>query len=258
MTISAHEVALLEAERPPLPVSGVAMELPANTHVEPHHHNSGQLVFASSGVMVVDSSEGSWVIPPQRAMWIPAAVNHRLSTLTTLSLRNLLISPDHSGHLPQHCRTLRVGGLLREIIIRLSEEPELCLSSEHRGLVDHLLFHEMRDAAGGPLALPHPKSERLKRICAALMDDPADDRPLEHWASVAAVSPRTLARQFLKETGMSLAAWRRQLRMLHALTLLGQGQSVTTVALDVGYESTSAFIEVFKRSFGETPARYFN
>ncbi|SLN75545.1 HTH-type transcriptional repressor of iron proteins A [Oceanibacterium hippocampi] len=240
-----------------MPVSGVAMDLPARTSVELHRHDNGQLVFSSSGVMAVDVGHGKWVLPPQRAMWIPAPIEHRLVTLTSVSLRNLLISDSISGSLPTTCSALRVSGLLRELIIRLAEEPEQIATDTQRQAINTLLFEELRDFSDGPVFLPQPTSERMQRVCEALMENPADVRPLEYWASVAAVSSRTLARMFMRETGMSFAMWRRQLRLIESLALLGQGESVTNVALDVGYESTSAFIEAFKKTFGETPARYF-
>jgi AraC-like DNA-binding protein len=56
---------------------------------------------------------------------------------------------------------------------------------------------------------------------------------------------------------MSFRAWRQQLRLLRGLELLAAGAPVTRVALDLGYESTSAFTAMFRRVLGTTPTAYF-
>jgi AraC-like DNA-binding protein len=60
----------------------------------------------------------------------------------------------------------------------------------------------------------------------------------------------------MREAGMTVAEWRRRLRLLHAVRLLAEGEPVTTVALEIGYSSVSAFIAVIRKAFGATPGRY--
>lgn len=108
-----------------------------------------------------------------------------------------------------------------------------------------------------PLHLPSPRDTRLKSMTDALAMNPADARTLGELATVAGMTERTVARLFLKETGLTFGQWRRQLRLLAALERLGAGESVSNVALDVGYEDVSSFIAVFKAALGDTPARYF-
>jgi len=107
-----------------------------------------------------------------------------------------------------------------------------------------------------PLDLPQPAEPRLRRVTQALLANPGDRRSLAAWARWAGASPRTLARLFLRETGLSFGAWRQRARLLQAVARLATGQAVTTVALDVGYDSPSAFIAAFRRQFGTTPRRY--
>jgi AraC-like DNA-binding protein len=80
---------------------------------------------------------------------------------------------------------------------------------------------------------------------------------LDDLAAHAGASRRTLERLFVAETGMPIARWRRQLRLLQALQLLGAGQSVTHVAHMVGYATPSAFTAMFRAELGGTPAQYF-
>lgn len=107
-----------------------------------------------------------------------------------------------------------------------------------------------------PLHLPLPRDPRLKAITDSLLAAPGDNRDLTQWGRRTGASGRTLARLFRRETGMTFASWRRRLRLLAAVSRLGGGESVTTVAYDLGYHSPSAFVAMFRRSLGTSPGRY--
>jgi AraC-like DNA-binding protein len=177
--------------------------------------------------------------------------------MTGLSIRNLLIEPDLGPSMPGGCCLINVSPLLRELILRIVEEPLRYRSEGHRKRVAALLFDEIEFCPAMPVVLPMPRDSRLRRICDALKADPSDQRTLDDWAGTACASSRTLTRLFIKETGLSFAHWRRQLRLRSAMVLLGANRSVTSAALEVGYDSPSAFIEAFRRSVGQTPGQYF-
>ncbi len=120
-----------------------------------------------------------------------------------------------------------------------------------------MILDELRALPSAPLHLPRAQDPRLARVTEALRADPGDARGLDAWARTAGASPRTLARLFVKETGLTFRAWRQRARLLHALVELAARSPVTTVAFEAGYDSPSAFIAAFKREFGTTPARYF-
>ena len=101
-----------------------------------------------------------------------------------------------------------------------------------------------------------PINERLARICKAILADPSQHDALNDWASAAAMGRRTFTRTFRKETGMSFATWRQNVRLVDALSRLATGHSVTSTALDVGYSSPSAFTAMFRRTFGVPPTHY--
>jgi AraC-like DNA-binding protein len=173
-----------------------------------------------------------------------------------VKMRTLYIGSPAAAGLPQGCRVVGVSALLRELILRAVELPVLYDEGGAAGRVAALIFDELRLLPTLPLHLPKPRDARLERLCQALRANPADQRTLEEWGAVVGASARTLARGFVKETGMSFAAWRAQVRLLAALARLAAGEKVTAVALDLGYDNVSAFIAAFRRVHGTTPGRW--
>ena len=229
----------------------------AGFQVTPHRHRRAQLLYAAEGVMRVTTPEGSWVVPPHRAVWVPPAVSHSIRMSSAVMMRTLYIEPAAAAPLPARCCVVSVPPLLRELILRAMELPLLYDTEGAQGRLVALILDEIRALPALPLHLPVPSEPRLARICGALLDHPEDGRALEQWARSAGASGRTLARLFRRETGMSFGAWRQQARLIEALTRLGAGEPVTHVALDLGYDSPSAFTAMFRRSLGVTPSRYF-
>jgi AraC-like DNA-binding protein/quercetin dioxygenase-like cupin family protein len=239
-------------------VRAYAHTYPKGFDIALHRHDWGQLIYARAGVMTVTvagpGQPGSWVVPPQRALWVPAWTDHWIRCGTTLSMRTLYIAPTARA-LPERCCVVNVPPLLRELILSSVEAPG---PARRRRLLTALILNEIRAATVAPLHLPEPSDPRLVRITGALRDQPGDARTLRAWAGDAGASTRTLSRLFLAETGMTFRQWQRQARLLTALVRLAEGAPVTTVAFDLGYESPSAFISAFRRSLGKTPRRYFD
>jgi AraC-like DNA-binding protein len=241
----------------PRPIVVLANDYPAGTEIAPHRHARAQLVYASEGVMTVTAMAGSWVVPPQRAVWMPAGTEHRVQVNRSISMGSLFIRSDAATGLPAACRVVTVSTLLRALILRAMRIPPLYDEDGADGRILRVILDELRALPSAPLHLPRPSDPRLARVTAALLADPADGRPLEAWARAAGASPRTLARLFAKETGLTFRAWRQRARLLHALVELAAERPVTSVAFGAGYDSPSAFIAAFKREFGSTPGRYF-
>jgi AraC-like DNA-binding protein len=174
-----------------------------------------------------------------------------------VSLRTLYLVPRLSRSLPDHPRVIGISPLLRELILRIVELDSLNLRNPaHTHLVSVLLdqLHVMKSDA---VHLPLPRDARAKRIAAMLQKQPSDTRSLIELSRLAGASKRTVERLFKLETGLGFGKWRQQLRLGHALRLLAAGDAVTTVAIDVGYDSISAFISAFRMTFGKTPGQYF-
>ena len=225
---------------------------------EIHRHARAQFLYAVTGVLEVKTEEGLWVVPPQRAVWLPPRCDHSLRARGSVSLRTLYVRPDACpAGFPMSPRLVNVSPLLRELVVRAVEMPIDYDEGGREGRVMTMIFDEVRWLSDGPLHLPEPRDSRLRAINMALLANPADARTLEHWAKQVGMSTRTLARLSRSECGVSFHQWRQQHRILAALPRLAGGQPVTTVALDLGYETPGAFGAMFRKLMGVTPGRYF-
>lgn len=240
----------------PQPVVAYGRDLPKGTALGLHYHRRAQLVYASSGVMKVTTLSAAYVVPPQRAVWMPGGVEHRIDARSDVAMRTLYIAPEAKPDLPTSVCVLQVTPLLRELIVAAvafgpSYSPDSPASRMMSVILDQISTQPVAS-----LALPMPTDPRLLRVADALMANMADTRDLDAWAREAGASKRTLGRLFTAQTGMSFRSWRQQLRLLRALELLAAGERVTHVALALGYHNTSAFIAMFRRCLGTTPTGY--
>lgn len=225
--------------------------------IPPHTHDWHQLIYASEGVMWVRTAQGDWVAPPNRAVWVPAGVEHAIDLSADVFMQTLYLPARSSRALPKRCCAVNVSPLLRELIVHAVSHRVLNRRIPAQARLINFLLDQLKALPTIPLQLPMPTDRRAKRAAAWLRDHPSDPGSLRQIAKRTGAGVRTLERIFRRETGMSFGKWRRQLRLLQALRLLAAGRSVTAVALDVGYDSPSAFIAMFRSILGTTPRRYF-
>src|SRR5262245_18713521 len=229
----------------------------SGTVLDDHAHDWAQLVYACEGVMTVQTEDGTWVVPSHRGVWIPGGIQHSVSMSGWVSMRTLYMAPALVRGLPRRCCVFAVPPLLRELILHAVEKGSLRGDvPEHRRLVGFLL-DQVRVLPAVPLELPMPRDARALRVAARWREDPGETAPLDQLARAAGASRRTMERLFQQETGMSLGRWRQQARLLHAMRLLAIGEPVTSAALEVVYDSTSAFIAALSQVLGITPGRYY-
>lgn len=252
---TAIEVEALEAL--PRPVAAFAHDYPPGEFIPPHHHRRAQLLFAAAGVMQVQSRRGVWVVPPNRAVWVPAGVEHQIVCSGTVRMRTLFVRSDAVPQAGTACHVVDVPPLLRELILRAVDLPALYAEDGPDGRLMQVILDQIGALAEAPLHLPMSPHPRLAPILDRLLAHPEDDRGLDDWGRRLGASGRTLSRLFKRETGMSFRAWRQQARLLAALARLAAGEPVTSVAFDLGYDSLSAFIAMFRKATGTTPGRYF-
>lgn len=248
---------VVELQTVPRPVAAFAVDYP-NGHVIPwHSHPRAQLIHATRGVMTVGTGDATWVVPPHRALWMPAGVEHTIRASGQLALRTLYINSDAAPDLPAACRVITVTPLLLQLILRAIDLPTLYDANGPEGRLVQVMMDEIARLPEAPLNLPAPTDPRLKRVADALIVAPGDSRSLAAWGRAVGASERTLARLFPIETGLSFRQWRERARLMHALSRLADGEAVTSVALDLGYDSPSAFTAMFRRALGAPPSRYF-
>lgn len=240
----------------PQPVVTYARDLVEGEVLPLHHHRRAQLVYASAGVMTVTTQAAAYVVPPQRAVWMPGKMEHRIDAHRAVAMRTLYVEPSAREEFPAEPCVLQVTPLLRELIIAAVSAGNCYESDSPQARMMQVILDQISTQPIASLVLPLPSDQRLLRVTQSLMDDPSDSRSLEEWSRDVGASKRTLNRLFAGQTGMSFRAWRQQRRLLRALELLGQGDSVTEAALELGYDNTSAFIAMFRRCLGTTPSRY--
>lgn len=235
----------------------LSWEYPPDERIEEHRHDWHQLIYAVTGVMTVTTPDGYWIVPMNRAVWVPARVVHAITMSGAVAMRTLYLSPRLPHDLPRGCHVLSVPPLLRELLLHSIAVGGLDrrVARDRRlldVLVDQLVVHP-----SDPLRIERVRDPRAERVARRVLDEPGERASLERMAKQAGASKRTLERAFKLETGMTFGRWRQHVRHVHALRLLGIGRSVTSVALDVGYDSVSAFVSGFRRAFGVTPGRYY-
>jgi AraC-like DNA-binding protein len=244
-------------DRTALPVTALAEDY-ANGDVTPRHqHPNAQLIHAVRGVMVVETDYGQWIVPPTRGLWIPGSIDHCIRMVGEVEMRTAYINIIAAPGLPTHCVVLKISPLLRELIVA-AIDIELPYEMDSRaGRLARLLIEEMQQMATLPLHLPMPSDKRLLQICNAINAHPDANTTANEWARRLHVDPKTIQRLFLRETGMTFGQWRTQARLLLALERLAAGDKVLSVAMELGYNSPSAFATMFRKQFGVAPSKFF-
>lgn len=222
-----------------------------------HFHDRDQLVYASRGVMTVRTGAGTWVVPPHRAVWIPAGISHTVSTSGTVAMRTLYLKPRLAKNLPRDCCVINISSLLKELILYACSLAALKKTVPWQEHLVAVILHQLEAVQTVPLQLPHLSDPRLVRIARLLLQNPGDPRTLAQLCRLGGASKRSIERLFQNEIEMSFGKWRQQLRLMQGMRLLAEGAKVTHAALESGYSTPSAFISMFRKTLGITPTAYF-
>lgn len=239
------------------PMAAMVANWPAGAATGWHSHPRGQLLYAITGVMIVQSAAGSWVVPPNRALWLEAGVEHNVRMSGDVQMRTAFIDAARVSGLPTTSCVINVSPLLRELLVAAVAVPVDYLEGGRDDRLMRLLVDELQVSAALPLHLPTPADARVRSICDAIVAQPADASTAGQWAEQLGVSTKTIHRLFLRETGMTFAQWREQARLLFALRQIAEGRRILDVAIDSGYSSQSAFTAMFRRHFGVTPTDFY-
>jgi len=217
-----------------------------------HTHRRAQLLYGATGVMQVSTHDGNWVVPPQRAVWIPPGVAHEVLMLG-VSTRSVYIEPG-AVDLGECCQVINVSPLMRHLLMEAVELPLTYDVAGRDGVLIDLLLHELQRSAPLPLHIPLPSDGRLLELCQTFLHQPNVHQSPQQWADQLHISLRTFNRLFRQQTGLSFSQWRQRACVVLALARLAAGEAVTRIALDFGYDSPAAFSTMFRRLLGQAPS----
>jgi AraC-like DNA-binding protein/quercetin dioxygenase-like cupin family protein len=251
-----HEYRLGWLEEVEEPIVALSSDYPDGHSVPPHRHSRCQLLYALSGVVLVSTDAGRWMVPPGHGIWIPSGTEHAVEMAGDVAMYSLYVVPGAVAELPGDLRVVGMTQLMRTLVVEAVGLPQDGEADERGGYLMGLILHEIPRLERRPLALPMPTTLRLARICRRYVDAPSPHVTIDNFADAAGMSRRSFTRLFHKETGLSLAKWRQQACLLAALPRLSQGEPVTSVALDLGYDSVPAFTTMFRRMTGLAPKAY--
>ncbi|MDF3199826.1 helix-turn-helix transcriptional regulator [Pseudomonas sp. 1912-s] len=250
-----RNVSIAQLDLTPRTVVAIGTDYPDGYLLKRHSHRRGQLLYGATGVMQVSTQEGNWVVPPQRAVWIPAQVPHEVLMLG-VSTRSLYIEPQAVAELGPNCHVISISPLMRQLLIDAVEMPLEYEETGRDGTLISLLLHELARAAHLPLHIPLPQDPRLLALCLEFLQQPDVHQSPVQWAEHSHLSLRTFSRHFRQQTGLNFLQWRQRACVVQALARLASGESVTRIALDLGYENPAAFSSMFRRVLGHAPSTY--
>lgn len=238
-------------------ITTLTRDYPAGHVIAPHFHDRDQLVYASRGVMTVRSRDGTWVVPPHRAVWIPATISHTITMSGAVAMRTLYFKSQLAKELPRNCCVINVPTLLKELILYACTFRALRKNVRWQEHLIAVILHQLETVQTVPLQLPHLSDPRLVRIAEIFGRNPGDARTLAQLCRESGASKRSIERLFQQEIAMTFGKWRQQLRLMEGMRLLAEGAKVTHAALESGYSTPSSFISMFRKALGVTPTLYF-
>jgi AraC-like DNA-binding protein len=240
-----------------LPAIAVTIDVSKNEIETPvHRHRKGQLVLALRGGVTCDVPGTRWMVPPTSGVWIPGGLLHSNRATVNAQICLLFVEPAAAA-LPGRCCTLSISPMIREMILHLASMPRDYCADSHCSRIARVLLDELTDRPVENLSLPISRHPKLRLIADTLTNRPADRTSLSGWADRMAISERSLSRLIERETGLTFGRWRQQIHILIALRELSAGALVQQVASTLGYDSTTAFITMFKKALGKSPGKYF-
>lgn len=220
-----------------------------------HQHCSGQLVFATEGVMLVRTGSMLWSVPPQRALWVPAGHLHAIEMLSQVELRTVYFQPALVAECVGFVRNDDVhavvaSSLLRELIVGLFDQRQ---AADAHALMARLVLCTLRETALLPSYLPMPASERLRAALLKLLANNDWHLTAHQIAAGAAMSERTFSRHVQADTGMSFRAWRQRARIIASLDMLAANHAIKSIASTMQFSSAAAYVAAFRKLLGCAP-----
>ncbi|MGQ7245680.1 AraC family transcriptional regulator [Salinicola sp. V024] len=237
------------------PIVAIGTDYSPGTLLDFHIHRRAQFLYGMTGLMEVNTDDGTWMVPPYSGVWLPAGKRHRVR-MNGVSTRSLYIEPIAAPRNSPGCEVLVVSPLLHHLLLASANMPALYDESGRDGALAQLLLCELQLAPSLPLFAPLPRDPELASLCRDFLGQPHIHSLPEDWARQLHRSQRTFNRLFRQQTGLSFAVWRQQACLMAAVPRLLAGSSVTRTALELGYDSPGAFSSMFRKVLGQSPTAF--
>ncbi len=238
----------------------VARNYRKGVRLDTHMHREAQLVYAAKGTMQVTTPKGRWLVPPDRAVWVPARLEHAIDVLADIEMRTLYfdlawLAREERSESLQAEFVVRVSRLLHETILALFDGRD---NPERTELLVRLAVFELHHAEDSTTFIPLPHEPRCRRAADIVLGDPTAAHEIESLARAVGTSARTLSRLFTSETQLSFKSWCQRARIARAIERLSMDAdvSVKQLASDLGYASVPAFSHAFRQVTGRTPTEF--
>lgn len=238
------------------PVSSLCTHIYNGRCAEAHAHPRAQIIYAVQGIMKVITPDCVWMVTPLQAIWVPGMVQHEVCFLDHVEVRNLFLDPSVTSELPDTCFAFDVNTFFKELVLRIMQFDTTRQLTQPEKRILQVLLDEISVLQPATLNLPMGKDSRLNSVTETLIQNIGQELSLEEASAMACVSTRTLSRLFVTETGMTYRDWCIKLKLLEAIRRLNAGDAIAAIAYDLGYESTSAFTYMFRRSLGKPPGAF--
>ena len=239
----------------------VARSYKKGVRLDTHMHREAQLVYAARGTMQVTTPKGRWLVPPDRAVWVPARLEHSIDVLADIEMRTLYFDLSWLKREPRGANldaefVVRVSRLLHETILALFDGRN---DAERTRLLVKLAMLELHQAEDSSTFIPLPQEPRCRRAADIVLADPTASHEIETLAREVGTSARTLSRLFSAETQLSFKSWCQRARIAAAIERLSMEAdvSVKQLASSLGYASVPAFSHAFRQVTGKTPTEFW-
>jgi AraC-like DNA-binding protein len=246
------------ADELPAPIFFRVEEIPSSATYPALRHSWGEFIYSFCGLTEVKMGKHNLLAPPHLGLWIAPQTEHTCFNHQETAYCSLYIRKDLCAGMPGQTCALLVSPLVRAILehLRDAASPETHPSQPQYNRLLRVLVDQLATCQATGSFMPHTDDPELHAILQALRDNPGDNRSLGELATAFHLTERTLMRRCRSKLGMSLTEWRQRLRLVTALPRLREGHSVESVALDLGYATSSAFIAMFRRLTGSSPGHF--
>ncbi|GEN28613.1 transcriptional regulator [Halovibrio variabilis] len=230
---------------------------PAGSMIEPHSHDVLQILYASSGSMLVRTNGLACIVNPGRAALIPPGVEHQVHMNSQADMATLYVSGLKQAMCLDEASSVTVSPIIKQLLLTaIARSASPSFSPVRSVHLLGLLFEEIYNGDSWAPSISFPQDQRASRVCEKVLADPAEGNTLESLARQAGASSRTISRIFRRELGLSFLEWRQQVQIIIAINALDLGQPVSKIAFELGYSSISAFSSAFRKQVGCPPSAY--